>query len=106
MDRLDHVRPRDHQIIVAAVERFAAEVDRAEVARLHAGAHRAVKDDDVIGQRIKIAAVGMRDNFQVSPCLKVMNYEQMKRYSLLGTGYETKRPFSKKRRQVKKIITV
>jgi hypothetical protein len=58
VDRLDHVGPRDDEIIVAAVERFAAEVDRGEVARLHARAHRAVKHHDVIGQRFEITAVG------------------------------------------------
>ena len=75
MNRLDDIRFGDHQIVVAAVQFFAAEIDRAEVARLHAGAHRAVEDHDVIGQRIEIGSVGMRDKFQVSPRRKIMSNE-------------------------------
>jgi len=50
VDVLDHVGPREHQILVAAL--FAVEVGRGELTVLDRGAHRAVIDEDMLLERL------------------------------------------------------
>ena len=47
----DEVGPREHEVLVAALERGAAEVVGTEVLVLHPGAERAVEDEDALGER-------------------------------------------------------
>ena len=58
MDRLDDVRAREDEVVVAALERLAAEVLGRQVVALDARAHRAVVDEDALGEGVQ---VGMRD---------------------------------------------
>lgn len=46
MDGLNDVRASDDEVVVAAFERFTAEIFRCEVEALYAGPHRAVVDED------------------------------------------------------------
>ena len=46
----DEVGPREHEVLVAALERGAAEVVGAEVLALHPGAEGAVEDEDALAQ--------------------------------------------------------
>ena len=54
--RGDHVGPGDHQQLVAALERLAAEVVGAEAQRLDVGAEGAVVDDHLLLDQIQVAA--------------------------------------------------
>ena len=59
MNGLNHVRTGDDQIIVAAVEVLTAKILRGEVVILDAGAHGAIKDDDMILDGIQVAAIAI-----------------------------------------------
>jgi hypothetical protein len=50
VDLADHVRPRDDEVVVAPLQRVAAEVVRRQVVALDGGAHRPVEDEDALGQ--------------------------------------------------------
>ena len=52
VDSGDDVGPREVQVLVAAVERGAAEIGRAEAGGLDHRAHRAVQDEDPARERI------------------------------------------------------
>ena len=54
MDLGDDVWPRDDQVVVAALERGAAEVGRRQLERLEARAHRAVEDEDPAPKLVQI----------------------------------------------------
>src|SRR5690606_35679918 len=58
MDRLDRVRPRKHEMVVAAVQLRAAEIRGAQIQRLDARAHCAVIDQDAASERCEVRAVG------------------------------------------------
>ena len=51
MDLLDHIRPRQHEMLVAALEAGPAEVIGREVARLDGRSHGAIEDEDAFLQR-------------------------------------------------------
>jgi hypothetical protein len=54
VDRLDDVRPRDHEVIVAADEMLAAEVGGAQLEALDRRPHRAVVDEDALLQDVEV----------------------------------------------------
>ena len=65
MDLADHVGPREHEELVVALqvarvvaEALAAEVGLAELARLDHRAHRAVEDEDALGEDPLECALG------------------------------------------------
>jgi len=62
VDRLDDVRAREHQVLVAAFERRPAEVVRGQIPALDGGAHRAVEDEDAFrqGGAQRVGAIGGR----------------------------------------------
>ena len=49
----DEVGPGEHEVLVAALERRAAEVVGAEVVALHPGAERTVEHEDALAQRVE-----------------------------------------------------
>ena len=49
----DEVGPGEHEHLVAALERLAAEVVGAEVVALHPGAERAVEHQHALGERVE-----------------------------------------------------
>jgi hypothetical protein len=57
MDRLDDVRPREDQMIVAPLERLAAEILGRRVVQLDIRTHRAVEDQNPLIERAKIWSV-------------------------------------------------
>ena len=59
MDLPDNVRPGEDQVVVAAPEVLTAEIRRAQVVLLDAGAHGPGKNDDMVGQGVQVAAVGV-----------------------------------------------
>ena len=54
----DEVGPGEHEVLVAALEREAAEVVGAEVVALHPGAERAVEHEHALRQRIEERRLG------------------------------------------------
>ena len=54
VDRLDDVGAREDEVVVAALERLAAEVVGREVVALDVRAHRAVVDEDALGEGVEI----------------------------------------------------
>ena len=60
MNLFNHLRFADDEIIVAAPKFFAAEICGGGVVVLNAGAHRAIKDEDAVGESIEVAAVEKR----------------------------------------------
>src|SRR5690606_35994024 len=57
VDVFDRVRPREHEVVVAALEARAAEVRGRELERLDARAHRAVVDEDALLEGLEVAAL-------------------------------------------------
>ena len=49
----DEVGPGEHELLVAALERLAAEVVGAEVLALHPGAERTVEHEHPLGERVE-----------------------------------------------------
>ena len=58
VDGLDHVGAGDGEVVDAAVVAFPAEVGGDGIARLDAGAHGAVEEDDVVGDGVEVTPVG------------------------------------------------
>ena len=54
MDAADDIGPRQHQMVVTALERLAAEIGCREVVALDVGPHGAVVDEDAIGEGLEI----------------------------------------------------
>ena len=63
MNGLDDVRPADGQVVDAAERLLAAVVLDRQVLRQQRHAHRAVKDDHVVGHGVQVAAVRVRKQF-------------------------------------------
>ena len=59
VDRLDDVGPREHEVVVAPLERFPAEVLRRQVVALDVRPHRAVVDEDATSQRFEVSELAM-----------------------------------------------
>ena len=58
VDPADHIGPREDQMVVAAFERFSPEIGSREMVALDVRPHRAVVDEDSIGQRVQIVTCG------------------------------------------------
>ena len=54
VDRFDHVRPEEHQTLVAPERSLSAEIGRAELERHQFGAHRSVEDQDALVERREV----------------------------------------------------
>ena len=59
MDRLDHIRAGQHEVIVAPLERFSAEVIGREVVALDVRAHRAVEYQHAVVEGVEVARVAV-----------------------------------------------
>jgi hypothetical protein len=60
VDLTDHVRPGEHEVIVAALECLAAEVLCREVVTLNTCAHGPIEDQDAAGQCVEVSGAGGR----------------------------------------------
>jgi hypothetical protein len=68
---LDHLRPLQDEVVVAPDITLAAEVHGGEVLLLDAGAHGPIEHQDLVGQRVEVAAVrvlGRRAALRARPC--------------------------------------
>ena len=61
VDRLDDVGPREHEVVVAALERLAAEVLGREVMALDVRPHRAVEDEHAAREGREVRGLGRAD---------------------------------------------
>ena len=76
VDSQHHVRPGDHEILVAAFQMRAAEILRRQVLLLQHGAHRAIQDEDALAEQF---AKGQALLDKVSHVFRIIPWEGPRR---------------------------